>query len=52
MIINDKIVRNIFGAPTEIINCEGVGLYHYAKPIQIVIPPGVNPDLAIIGQRF
>ena len=51
-IINDKMVRNIFGAPTEIINCKGVGLYHYEKPIQIVIPPGVNPDFTIIGQRF
>lgn len=51
-IINDKVARNLFGAPTEIINCEGVGLYHYEKSIQIVIPPGVDPDLAIIGQRF
>ena len=35
LILDGAAARGAFGEPTEIIECEGIGFYHYDPPISV-----------------
>ena len=52
LILDDQSIRAVFGDPAEIVECEGVGLYHYDPPIQLDFSNLENPDGAPVGRVF
>ena len=47
---HDRIIRAAFGDPAEIVECAGVGLYHYDPPLQFGISE--NSSGQEIGNKF
>ena len=52
LILDDAAIRGAFGEPDEIVDCAGVGLYHYDPPIRLDFSATDNPDFAQVGRIF
>ena len=52
LVLDEQSIRGAFGDPAEIVECEGVGLYHYDPPIQLDFSNLENPDGAPVGRVF
>ena len=50
--LGDAVIRGAFGDPAEIVECEGIGLYHYDPPIRLDFSGAENPDFAQVGRIF
>ena len=48
--LHDRVIRAAFGDPAEIVECAGVGLYHYDPPLQFGIS-GKSSEQAL-GNKF
>ena len=48
--LSGGMVRAAFGDPAEIVECAGIGLYHYDPPLRFDFPE--NPDGTTIGRKF
>ena len=48
--MSDSVVRAAFGDPAEIVECAGVGLYHYDPPLRFDFSE--NPNGAVLGRKF
>ena len=52
MILDERTVRGALGEPQEIVECAGVGFYHYDPPIRLDVSHLPDPHLTPIGRRF
>ena len=52
LFLDDAAVRGAFGAPAEIVECEGLAFYHYDPPLQFDFSQSQNPDFARVGRGF
>ena len=52
LFLDDAAVRGAFGDPAEIVECAGVGLYHYDPPLRLDFSAVANPDFAQVGRTF
>ena len=52
LILDDASIRGAFGDPAEIVECAGMGLYHYDPPIRLDFSAMENPDFAQVGRIF
>ena len=50
LFLDDAAARGAFGDPAEIVECAGVGFYHYDPPLKFALPE--DPDFAQVGGRF
>ena len=50
MILDERTVRGALGEPQEIVECAGVGFYHYDPPIRLDFSGLPDPNLAPIGR--
>ena len=48
--LSDGVVRAAFGDPAEIVECAGIGLYHYDPPLRFDFSE--NPNGAVLGRKF
>ena len=52
LVFDDAVARGAFGDPAEIVECAGVGLYHYDPPLRFDFSGADNVDGAIVGRVF
>ena len=52
LILDEGSVRAAFGDPAEVVDCEGMGLYHYDPPIALDFSGTENPDFAQVGRGW
>ena len=52
MVLDDRAVRGALGEPQEIVECAGVGFYHYDPPIRLDFTHLSDPHFAQIGRGF
>ena len=50
VVIDDRAARGAFGEPAEVVECAGIGLYHYDPPLRFDFPE--NPVGQIVGRKF
>ena len=50
LFLDESAARGAFGEPAEVVECAGVGFYHYDPPLKFDLPQ--NPDFAPVGRRF
>ncbi len=52
LILDERAVQGAFGPPQEIVECYGMGFYHYDPPIRLDYARVANPDLTRVGNVF
>ena len=50
--MDDAAARGAFGDPAEVVECEGLGFYHYDPPLRFDFSATDNPDFAQAGRVF
>ena len=50
--LDDASIRGAFGDPAEVVECAGLGLYHYDPPIRLDFSATDDPDSAQVGRIF
>ncbi len=51
-IMDARAAQGAFGPPQEIVECYGLGFYHYDPPIRLDYSRVANPDLTRVGNSF
>ncbi len=52
LILDERAAQGAFGPPQEIVECYGLGFYHYDPPIRLDYARVANPDLTRVGKAF
>ena len=50
LFLDEAAAKGAFGEPAEVVECAGIGFYHYDPPLRFSLPD--NPDFAQVGRRF
>ena len=50
LFLDEAAARGALGEPAEVVECAGVGFYHYDPPLRFDLPE--NPDFARVGRGF
>ncbi len=52
LILDEKAALGAFGQPQAVVECHGIGFYHYDPPIRTDYSGVANPDLTRVGNAF
>ena len=52
LFMDDAAARGAFGDPAEVVECDGLALYHYDPPLRFDFSATDNPDFAQVGRIF
>ena len=50
--LSAETVRKALGEPKEVVECDGVGFFHYDPPLNFNLGDVDNPDLKVVGRRW
>ncbi len=52
LILDERAAQGAFGPPQEVVECYGIGFYHYDPPIRLDYANVPDPDLTRVGKAF